>query len=415
MVFQEFSLVPQLTVAQNIYLTREPSRGGLISDAEMVRRSREIFASMKVDIDPRRTQEDLPTAYWQLTEIAKALSQDARVLILDEPTTALAKTETQDLFDLMRRLKEQGISIVYISHRMEEIFEISDRITVLRDGRVAMTRETADLSMTEVIGAIVGQQLEHSMDYLERDIRDEVVLEVKGLNAGGRLHDVNLRLRRGEVLGLAGLMGSGRTELARALFGIDRADSGELLLNGRPAPRGDPSAAIDAGIVLIPEDRRVQGLVLDHSVHDNITLPMLSRLSRAGIVNEGQAARKTDEAMRRLSVVARSSRQAAKELSGGNQQKVVIGKWLGMDPQILIMDEPTAGVDIGTKAEIVGMIREFADAGGSVIMISSELPELLAVSDRLLILRDGRVESEIDRRQIMREEDLHHAVQGIGA
>jgi ribose transport system ATP-binding protein len=229
------------------------------------------------------------------------------------------------------------------------------------------------------------------------------------------LHDVNLRLRRGEVLGLAGLMGSGRTELARALFGIDRADSGELLLNGKPAPLGDPSAAIDAGVALIPEDRRVQGLVLDHSVYDNVTLPMLGRLTRAGIVDDAQAAMKTDEAISRLSVAARSARQAVRELSGGNQQKVVIGKWLGMDPQILIMDEPTAGVDIGTKAEIVGMIRDFADNGGSVIMISSELPELLAVSDRLLILREGRVESEIDRRQIRREEDLHHAVQGIGA
>jgi ribose transport system ATP-binding protein len=415
MVFQEFSLIPQLTVAQNIFLAREPKSAGLISDREMVGRSRDIFETMKVDIDPRRTVEDLPTAYWQLTEIAKALSQDARVLIFDEPTTALAKTETQDLFALMRRFKEQGISIVYISHRMEEVFEISDRITVLRDGRIAMTSQTAEVTMVDVIGAIVGQKLEHSMDWLERKVGDEVVLEARKLNAGDRLRDVDLMLRRGEVLGLAGLMGSGRTELAQALFGIDHVDSGELLLNGEKGPLGDPGAAIDAGIALIPEDRRVQGLILDHSVRDNIVLPLLSRISRAGFVDDGAGSQATDESVSRLSIVTRSVRQAIKELSGGNQQKVVIAKWLGMEPQILIMDEPTAGVDIGTKVEIVNMIRAFADEGGSVIMISSELPELLAVSDRLLILRDGHVEAEMERRQIRREEDLHHAVQGMSA
>jgi ribose transport system ATP-binding protein len=415
MVFQEFSLVPQMTVAQNVFLAREPKRGGLIDDAEMVRRARNIFESMKVAIDPRRTQEELPTAYWQLTEIAKALSQEVRVLIFDEPTTALARNETRDLFGLMRRLREQGIAIIYISHRMEEVFEISDRITVLRDGRIALTKVTAELTMADVINAIVGQKLEHAMDYRAREVGDEIVLEARHLNAGDHLRDVDLRLRRGEVLGLAGLMGSGRTELARALFGIDPVDSGELLLNGKPAPLGDPGAAMAAGIALIPEDRRVQGLILDHSVRDNITLPMLDRISRAGFVDDEEGARRTDHAVSRLSIIARSVRQAVRELSGGNQQKVVIGKWLGMEPQILLMDEPTAGVDIGTKAEIVGIIRDFADAGGSVILISSELPELLAVSDRLLILRDGHVDSEIDRHMIGREEELHHVLQATPA
>ena len=416
MVFQEFSLVPQLTVAQNIFLTRE-ARGaaGLIDDGEMVRRSRAVFETMRVDIDPRRTLEDLPTAYWQLTEIAKALSQDAKVLIFDEPTAALAKTETQDLFDLLRRLRSQGMAIVYISHRMEEIFEICDRITVLRDGRIAMNGEVAELTMEDIIGAIVGQKLEHSMDWHARDVSDEVVLEARKLNAGGRLRDIDLVLRKGEVLGLAGLMGSGRTELARALFGIDRVDSGEVLMRGKEIAISSPQAAIAAGIALIPEDRRVQGLILDHSVHDNLILPLLNRISRFDFVDDGEGDRRVGDMISRFSVVARSDKQAIKELSGGNQQKVVIAKWLGMAPQILIMDEPTAGVDIGTKAEIVRMIRGFADAGGSVIMISSELPELLAVSDRLLILRDGHVELEIDRSRIKREEDLHHAVQGVSA
>jgi ribose transport system ATP-binding protein len=413
MVFQEFSLIPQLTVAQNMFLTREPKSVGLIDDKEMVRQARAVFETMNVDLDPSRTLEDLPTAYWQLTEIAKALSQDARVLIFDEPTAALAKTEAQDLFALMRRLKEQGISIVYISHRMEEVFEICDRATVLRDGRIVMTRDMAELTMEDIIGAIVGQQLEHSMDWHAREVGDTIVLEARRLTAGDRLKDVDFCLHQGEVLGLAGLMGSGRTELARALFGIDHVDSGQVLLKGEPVSISGPKAAIDAGIALIPEDRRVQGLILEHSVRDNIVLPMLSRISRVGFVDDGMGDRKTDEAVSRLSVLTRTVRQSIKELSGGNQQKVVIAKWLGMEPQILIMDEPTAGVDIGTKAEIVGMIRAFADAGGSVIMISSELPELLAVSDRLLILRDGHVETEIDRGQIRREEDLHHAVQGM--
>jgi ribose transport system ATP-binding protein len=337
------------------------------------------------------------------------------VLIFDEPTTALAKTETQDLFELMRRLKDQGISTVYISHRMEEVFEICDRITVLRDGRIATTRDVEDLTMADVIGEIVGRKMEHAMEWQERDVGDEIVLEARKLSAGDRLRDVDLYLRRGEVLGLAGLMGSGRTELARALFGIDHVDSGEVLLNGKEQPLDSPGSAIDAGIALIPEDRRVQGLVLDHSVRENVVLPLLERISRAGFVDDAKGDASTNSAVSRLDIVTRSIKQAVKELSGGNQQKVVIAKWLGMDPQILIMDEPTAGVDIGTKVEIVRIIREFADQGGSVIMISSELPELLAVSDRLLIMRDGHVESEIDRRTIEHEEELHHAVQGMNA
>ena len=367
MVFQEFSLIPQLTVAQNVFLTRE-ARGarGFIDDRAMVRAARRIFETMKVEIDPGRTLEELPTAYWQLTEIAKALSQDAQVLIMDEPTAALARNETSDLFALMRRLKEQGIAIVYISHRMEEIFEICDRITVLRDGRIAMDADIATVGMADVIRAIIGQQLEHSMDWQPRDVADTVVLEIRGLTAGDRVRDVDLRVRAGEVVGLAGLMGSGRTELTRALFGIDRVDAGEVLVAGTPVRTHDPRAAIRAGIALIPEDRRIQGLVLDHSVRDNIVLPALGRISHAGFVDDGEGDRRASQAVGRLAIVLRSIRQTIRELSGGNQQKVVIAKWLGMEPRILIMDEPTAGVDIGTKAEIVAMIRAFAEAGGSV-------------------------------------------------
>jgi ribose transport system ATP-binding protein len=414
MVFQEFSLIPTLSVAQNVFLTREArGRGGFIDDREMERRTRDIFKTMSVDVDPRRPLDELPTAFWQLTEIAKALSQNASVLIMDEPTAALARTETVELFALMRRLKDQGISIVYISHRMEEIFDICDRITVLRDGRPVLTEALANVTPKVVIDEIVGRKLEHALEYQERQVGDEVLLEARGLTTTTKLRGVDFQLRKGEVLGLAGLMGSGRTELARAMFGIDPLASGELLMNAKPIQITTPREAIANGVGLIPEDRRAQGLILDHTVRENFLLPLLDRLSSAGFVNDAEGDRQTDSFVSRLAIKTRSTSQPIGTLSGGNQQKVVIAKWLGTEPHVLIMDEPTAGVDIGTKGEIVSMIRAYADAGNGVIIISSELPELLAVSDRVLILRDGQVERVIDRAEIHQEEDLHHAIQGV--
>ena len=415
MIFQEFSLVPTLSVAQNVFLTREArSRDGLIDDREMERRTRDLFATMTVEVDPRRPLDELPTAFWQLTEIAKALSQNASVLIMDEPTSALAKSETVELFALMRRLRDHGISIVYISHRMEEVFEICDRITVLRDGRAVMTENLASVTPRMVIDEIVGRKLEHAMEYQERRVGGDVLLEARGLATATKLRGIDFELHEGEVLGLAGLMGSGRTELARALFGIDPLQSGDLLLRGEPIQIANPRDAMAHGVALIPEDRRAQGLILDHAVRENFLLPLLSRLSRAGFVDDAEGDRRTDSFVRRLSIKTLSTSQPIGTLSGGNQQKVVIAKWLAIEPRILIMDEPTAGVDIGTKGEIVSMIRAFADQGNGVIIISSELPELLAVSDRVLILRDGQVERTLERRDIHQEEELHHAIQGVG-
>jgi len=416
MIFQEFSLIPTLTVAQNVFLTREATgRIGLIDDREAERRTRELFGTMGLDVDPRRSLDQLPTTYRQLTEIAKALSQDARVLIMDEPTSSLARTETVQLFALMQRLKSQGISIVYISHRMEEIFEVADRITVLRDGRTVLTEDLANLTMQKVIDGIIGRKVEQTLEYRDRhlDSNAEVVLEVRGLVSGSKLRGVDLVLRKGEIVGLAGLMGSGRSELVRAIFGIDRVEAGEIHVRGRPISTAGPRGAVAAGIALIPEDRREQGLVVDHTIRENLLMPLLGRLSRFGLVDDGEGKRVTDSFIERLSIKARSINQPVRMLSGGNQQKVVIAKWLATEPQILIMDEPTAGVDIGTKGEIVVMIRQFADAGNAVIFISSELPELLAVSDRVLVMRDGRVERELTRGEIHAEEDLHHAVQGV--
>ncbi|MEV4642446.1 sugar ABC transporter ATP-binding protein [Actinoplanes sp. NPDC049548] len=416
MVFQEFSLVPTLTVAQNIYLTTEPrGAGGLIDDREASRRARAVFRDMAVDIDPDARVGSLSTAYWQLTEIAKALAQDARVLIMDEPTASLAKHETEALFELVERLKARDIAVIYISHRMDEVYRIADRITILRDGRRLFTKELTEVTPAEIVEGIVGKKMEGELEYQERpgpaDTRP--LLQARDLRSGRRVRGVSFELYAGEIVGLAGLMGSGRTELARCLFGIDKLDGGELLVRGRPVDVSNPRAAMAAKLALIPEDRREQGLVLEHSVIDNLLLPLLGRVRRGPLIDDRGGRTLARQLIDRFAVKVAHPERPVRLLSGGNQQKVVIAKWLGTEPDILIMDEPTAGVDIGTKSEILDMIRGLADAGKGVIVISSELPELLAVSDRVLVLRDGSVQQELARRDIPDEEALQLAVQGV--
>ena len=415
MVFQEFSLVPSLTVAQNIYLTTEPLRNGIfIRDREAIDKAREVFQQMEVDIDPGARVGDLGTAYWQLTEIAKAMAQDARVLIMDEPTASLAKHEADQLFELVGRLKARGISIVYISHRMEEVYRIADRITILRDGKNLLTERLTDVTPEKIVEGIVGQQIE-GLAYQERDTsaEPEILLEADGLTAGSRVQNVSFTLHRGEIIGLAGLMGSGRTELARCLFGIDKLESGEIRMHGQRIDVSDPREAIKARLALIPEDRRAQGLVLEHSVRDNLLLPLLRKIERGLLIDDGKGKELADSLIQRFAVKVANPARPVRLLSGGNQQKVVIAKWLGTEPEVLIMDEPTAGVDIGTKTEILTMIRNLAEEGKAVIVISSEYAELLAVSDRVLILRDGAVQQELARQDIADEESLQHAVQGV--
>ena len=418
MVFQEFSLVPSLTVAQNIFLTVEPlGSGRLIKDREASRRAAEIFRDMEVDVDPDAVVERLGTGYWQLTEIAKALAQDARVLIMDEPTASLAKHETEVLFALIGRLKARGISIIYISHRMDEIYRIADRITILRDGRWLLTESLTNVTPRQIVEGIVGEEIEGDLAYEERAVPTErtPVLEARGICSGTRVRDVSFSLHAGEILGLAGLMGSGRTELARCLFGIDALTAGEIRVRGRTVALSSPRNAISTGIALIPEDRRAQGLVLEHSVRSNLLLPLLGKISRGPLVNDRAGGALASRLIERFAVKVAHPGRPVRLLSGGNQQKVVIAKWLGTDPEVLIMDEPTAGVDIGTKSEILAMIRRLADDGKAVIVISSEYPELLAVSDRVLVLREGTVAQELERRDIANEESLQLAVQGVPA
>ena len=413
MVFQEFSLVPTLTVAQNIFLNDEPRTGRMIDDRQMVRRAREIFERMQVSVDPTAPMASLPTAYWQLTEIAKALAEDARVLIMDEPTAALAQQEARALFDLVKRLTDDGIAVVYISHRMEEVYEIADRITILRNGKHLLTSALADITPEQIVEGIVGRTVAMAAPP-RRDCTDRpVVLSVAGLAAGNGLHDVSLEVREGEVVGLAGRMGSGRTELARALFGIDAITAGTVRIDGREVKIGKPGDALAHRLVLVPEDRRLQGLVLSHSVNSNLQLPHLGDHSRGGWVDDralGSLARRLVDEFRIK--VARPEAPASL-LSGGNQQKIVLAKWISRDPRVLVMDEPTAGVDIGTKAEIIEAIRAFAAEGHAVVVISSEYPELLAMSDRLLLMRESTVERELDPTETTDEQALELAVQGV--
>jgi ribose transport system ATP-binding protein len=419
MVFQEFSLVPTLSVARNVFLNHEPRRFGIIDDKAMVRRAAEILQDMGVDLDPRAEVATLPTGYWQLTEIAKALALDARVLIMDEPTASLTKTESEALFALIDRLKSRGVAIVYVSHRMEEVYRICDRITVLRDGGVVLSEPVAGLAPEQIVAAIVGREVD-ALEWHERQppstengAQAAPLLEVRNLTAANGVTDMSFRLHAGEILGLAGLMGSGRTELARLIFGIDRPTSGEILLRGAPAGITNPRIAIAKGIALVPEDRRLQGLVLDHSVRDNLLLPLLGGLHRGPLVDDRGGDDLAARLIERLQIKLTSPKRPVRLLSGGNQQKVVIAKWLGRDPDVLILDEPTAGVDIGTKTEIIQRIRELADSGKAVIVISSELAELLAVSDRVLVLRNGTVTDDLDRRDIADEESLQLAIQGV--
>jgi ribose transport system ATP-binding protein len=421
MVFQEFSLVPTLTVARNIFLGREPVRFGLIDDAAMLRQAGEILRGMGVELDPATPLHTLPTGLWQLTEIAKALAMDAKILIMDEPTASLATVEAEALFALIRRLKERGVSIVYISHRMEEIYRICDRITVLRDGGVVMAERLSELGPDQIVAAIVGRQMENALEWEERPAATRAgsadngppLLEVRELTAPNGVTNMSFALRAGEIVGLAGLMGSGRTELARLLFGIDKPSSGDILLHGAPAGITNPRIAIAKGLALVPEDRRQQGLVLEHSVRDNLLLPVLGQLGGSGLVDDRRGDDLVSRIVERLRITLTSPNRPVRLLSGGNQQKVVIGKWLGREPDVLILDEPTAGVDIGTKTEIIARIRELADAGKGVIVISSELAELLAVSDRVLVLRRGTVTADLDRRDIADEESLQLAIQGV--
>lgn len=413
MIFQEFSLVPTLTVAQNIYLQREPRQAGglMIDDRETMRRAREILDELGEDIDPATPVERLSVGMCQIVEIAKALSKNARILIMDEPTSSISEAEVERLFNFVRKLKVSGISIIYISHRMSEIFALCDRITVMRDGENVLTESCDKLTMESLIDVMLGSSAGASMHWQERShaLGSEPALELKGLGRNGHFEGVNLTVYPGEIVGLAGLMGSGRTEIMETIFGLHAPTQGEVRVRGATV-RGI-GQAIAAGVALVPENRRTQGLVLSHSVLDNFTLPNLNHFRRGLWLALPRALQSVRQFIETLKIKTDHPFKTVGLLSGGNQQKVVLAKWLERAPQVLLLDEPTIGVDIGAKADIVELVRQLARQGTAILVVSSEFEELLAMSDRLVVVRDGRVIRTLDRREIDSEETLHHAVQ----
>ena len=395
-VHQEPSLFPDLTVAENVFLTNPPrGRLGSIDLGAMDAASASLFTELDVDIDPGVLVRGLSMADQQLIEIAKALSVEARILILDEPTASLSLHETDRLFEIVRRLRERGTSILFVSHRLEEVFEICDRATVLRDGRLVITADTAKLSTADLIRHMVGREVT-LFPKTTAELGDEVV-QVEGLGRRGAFQDVSFSVRHGEVVGFAGLVGAGRTEVARVLFGVDQPDRGTIRLNGREVHFDGPARALDAGVAYLPEDRQKNGLVVDFSIASNVSLPILARLFPSLVVRRGMERRLASEYAEQLNVRMRDVDQLAAALSGGNQQKVVLAKWLASQPKLLILDEPTRGIDIGAKVEVHRIIGELAAAGLAIILISSDLPEVLAMADRILVMHEGRITAELSR------------------
>jgi rhamnose transport system ATP-binding protein len=398
-IFQEPLLFPDLSVAENIFIERQPVlRGRRIDWRGMQAQAGELFERLGVRIDPQRPARGLSIADQQLVEIAKAISRRARVIVMDEPTAALTSSDVQRLFRVIDTLREDGASVIFISHRLEEVFEFCQRVTVMRDGSYVLTSPVEEITTEGIIRAMVGRDTESLFARTERET-GEVVLEVEHLTREGVFTDVSFRVRSGEIVALAGLVGAGRTEVARAIFGIDRWDAGSVRVRGRPLRGGSPTAAMAVGVALVPEDRRQQGLVLDLSIERNVALASLGRVTRIHLILPGSERRFASDWATRLRLKYSRLSATASTLSGGNQQKVVLAKWLARNPAVLIVDEPTRGIDVGTKAEVHRLLSELAASGVAVLMISSELPEVLGMADRVVVLCEGKVAGEFDRSE----------------
>jgi ribose transport system ATP-binding protein len=398
-VYQEFNLAPSLSVAENIFVGEKLSKGIFFNRKETNRRAAEILGMYDVDIDPSDLVQGLTVAKRQLVEIAKAVAGDAKLLIMDEPTAPLTDNEVATLFSIIRRLKEKGVTIIYISHRLEELFEITDRVTVMRDGEVIGTDRTEKLTKDSLISMMVGRNMNEA--YPQKKVAPGAdLLELRGVSGNGD-RDISFMLREGEILGIAGLVGSGRTELARLIFGLDRKDGGEILIRGQKAAIKSPRRAIERGIGFLTEDRKTQGVLLSLSVRWNITAGILKKLSNAiGAVDSSKEKDVVSGLKDSLNIRTPSIEQLVKNLSGGNQQKVALAKWLASDSGILIFDEPTRGIDVGAKHEIYMLMKTLAEKGAGIILISSEMEEILGMSDRLIVLYEGRISG------ILKKEDF---------
>ena len=411
-IFQEFSLVPYLDIAQNVFLGRElPGRiPGTVDRRRMHAETRKLLDPLGLDRDTRTPVHALGVAQQQLVEIAKALSQDARILVLDEPTSALSDRETERLFRVIRRLQAQGVAMVYISHRLAEVFELGDRITVLRDGQRVATLRPGETTPEELVRLMVGRRVDTSYARPHRPSPGQVVLEVTGVAAASGISGIDLVVREGEIVGLTGVVGAGRTEVARAIFGADRLTAGEVRVRGQ-VRRGGPERATRLGMALVPENRQREGLVLIRSVADNLVLASLERLFPRRWFSAARAVATAGARIEQLRIVTRGARERVQLLSGGNQQKVVVGKWLGAEARLFVFDEPTRGIDVGAKAEVFALIDRLVQGGAAVLMISSELSEVVKVCDRAYVMRDRRIVGELPRPELSEENILGLAMQ----
>ena len=407
-VHQELNMMNNLTVAQNIFIGREEFRHNLlIDDGASIKKAKKLFDLLKLDINPTEKVGNLTVGKQQMVEIAKALSMDAKVIVFDEPTAALTESEINELFVIIDDLRAKGVGIIYISHRMDEIARITDRVTVMRDGEYVGTVNTKETTKDEIIAMMVGRTIYEDPKAASAVADDApVVLEVKNLNAGSSVKDVSFQLRKGEILGFSGLMGAGRTEVARLLFGADKKESGTIFVNGKEVTINSPQDAIREGIGYLSEDRKRFGCIVDMTIADNTVMTNLDKYIKGGLINDGEIVKVSDEFVKQLRTKTPSSKQLVRNLSGGNQQKVVIAKWLEQNSDILIFDEPTRGIDVGAKSEIYTLMNALVAQGKSIIMISSELTEILRMSDRIVVMCEGRKTGELDISQATQERIL---------
>lgn len=413
-IYQEFNLTPNQSAAANIFISREPRVKGLgrflnIVDRQRMEKEAQVYLErVGARVPPTALIRDLSVAQQQMVEVAKALAVDARIIIMDEPTSALGEDEVETLFQIIATLKEQGIAVIFITHRLEEVFRVADRVVVLRDGRRVGSLDISEATPDKIINLMVGRELK-DMFHKEQAEIGGTLMEVRGLTRKGVVENVSFTLRRGEILGMAGLVGAGRTETARLIFGVDRMDAGEIWVDGRRVYISSPVDAVRAGIGFVPEDRGTQGLVLKLAVQENIVLPTLSEHASYGWVNRRKVQSTAKEYVNKLNIRTPHLQQKAMFLSGGNQQKIVVAKWLASRPKVLIMDEPTRGIDVGAKAEVHALMSQLAREGMGIIMISSELPEILGMSDRVLVMAEGRVAAILDRAEATQEKIMSYA------
>lgn len=412
-IHQELNILPDLTVTENLFLGNEKTFGksGILKTREMNRDAKKILAELGLDVDVKSVARELSVGKQQIIEIAKAMSSNAEVIIMDEPTAALTDREIETLFETIKALQATGVSFVYISHRMEEIFAMCDRITILRDGNYVGVKEIKETSFDEIVQMMVGRELGERFPERHAEV-GEVKLTANGLTRNGHFENVSFELRKGEVLGIAGLMGAGRTEVAQALFGYRKLNKGHLLLDGKPVNITNPLQAKKLSFGYVTEDRKSEGLIVDFSVKDNLSLTNFNKIASNGIIKTQEEQGLYDSMVQRLGIRTSGPNQLAKSLSGGNQQKVVIAKWLGIEPDVLILDEPTRGVDVGAKKEIYSIINELAERGVAILMISSELPEIIGMADRVLVMHEGTVMAELKQEDMTQERIMHYATGG---